>query len=102
VVDFYCHQARLVVELDGVGHEDAKQYDADRDRALSALGLTVLRFTNAELAACLNAVTRNILDALNSAASASVTQPGAGKLLPSREEGSPLAGRWAPGIGPRV
>ncbi|HEY3285247.1 MAG TPA: DUF559 domain-containing protein [Armatimonadota bacterium] len=46
VVDFYCHQARLVVELDGDVHEGREEYDAARDQALRSRGLTVLHFSN--------------------------------------------------------
>ena len=51
IVDFYCAGARLVVELDGSQHyePEAKQRDVDRDQYLSGLGLTVLRFSNADV-----------------------------------------------------
>ena len=48
IVDFYSHEARLVVEFDGPVHEDRKAMDAKRDKQLTSLGNTVLRFTNAE------------------------------------------------------
>ena len=48
IVDFYCHEARLVVEFDGPVHEDRKAKDAKRDKQLTSLGNTMLRFTNAE------------------------------------------------------
>ena len=46
VADFYCHSARLVVEVDGSSHDGAEEYDADRDRVFERLGLTVLRLSN--------------------------------------------------------
>ncbi|MCU0772317.1 MAG: DUF559 domain-containing protein [Verrucomicrobia bacterium] len=46
LVDFYCHEARLVVEFDGPVHEDRKEKDATRDKYLRSLGNTVLRFKN--------------------------------------------------------
>lgn len=49
VVDFYCHSAGLVVELDGPVHEKQKEHDRNRDRILMAKGLRILRFTNDEL-----------------------------------------------------
>ena len=51
IVDFYCHGAMLVIELDGVQHyeEHAKAYDAERTLFLEAAGLRVIRFTNAEV-----------------------------------------------------
>jgi very-short-patch-repair endonuclease len=49
VVDFYCHQAGLVVELDGPLHLGQFDYDGERSKWLQARGLHVLRFTNAEI-----------------------------------------------------
>ncbi len=51
IVDFYCHQAKLVVETDGSQHyEDAiKTYDQDRTRFLEQQGLRVLRFANVDV-----------------------------------------------------
>ena len=48
IVDFYCHEARLVIELDGSQHfeEQQKNYDAARTTVLESRGLTVLRFSN--------------------------------------------------------
>ena len=51
IVDFYCHKARLVIELDGSQHyeEQGQAYDRERDAILSGLGLKVLRFSNAQI-----------------------------------------------------
>ena len=51
IVDFYCHAARLVIELDGSQHytEEGKAYDAERTRIMTGFGLTVLRFNNTEI-----------------------------------------------------
>ena len=46
IVDFYCHAAGLVVEVDGSVHDYTVGRDAERGRILSARGLTILRFTN--------------------------------------------------------
>lgn len=48
IVDFYCHQERLVIELDGAVHMNpvARRRDRLRDRWLQRLGYTVLRFEN--------------------------------------------------------
>jgi len=46
--DFYCHEAKLVIECDGSPHETSSriQHDAKRDAYLRSQGLTVPRFTN--------------------------------------------------------
>jgi len=46
VPDFYCHEAGLVIELDGGVHQKRKERDAIREEALTDLGLRVLRFKN--------------------------------------------------------
>ena len=43
IADFYCHAARLVIEVDGKIHQHQADYDAERDRVLSARGLQLLR-----------------------------------------------------------
>jgi len=49
IVDFYCYEAALVIELDGSQHYEkhAKAYDDERTRYLEAAGLRVIRFSNA-------------------------------------------------------
>ena len=51
IVDFYCHSAHLVVELDGGQHFEPEtfQKDIERTKRLNSLGLKVLRFTNNEV-----------------------------------------------------
>ena len=51
IVDFYCAEAKLVVELDGSGHytESGKQYDKERTVFLEEYGLTVIRISNLEI-----------------------------------------------------
>lgn len=51
IVDFYCPECKLVIEVDGDSHyTDAAQHkDAQRDYCLQQLGLRVLRFTNEEI-----------------------------------------------------
>ena len=48
IVDFYCHAARLVVELDGSQHYEAEEQkrDATRTAYLEKQGVYVLRFSN--------------------------------------------------------
>ncbi len=51
IVDFYCHQLRLVIEIDGDTHydEQAKKYDLNRTAYLETQGLKVVRFTNLDI-----------------------------------------------------
>ena len=51
IVDFYCAQAKLVIEIDGSQHYEAEgeKKDGVRDEALRGHGLLVLRFSNLEI-----------------------------------------------------
>ncbi len=49
IVDFYCHKAELVIELDGDIHDLQQEEDARRDKVLSEMGLRVIRFRNDEV-----------------------------------------------------
>ena len=60
IVDFYCHKAELVIEVDGDIHDLQQEEDVRRDNALSALGLKVVRFRNDEIVRDLSAVVRRI------------------------------------------
>ncbi|WP_173911344.1 endonuclease domain-containing protein [Acinetobacter sp. Marseille-Q1618] len=48
IVDFYCHEIGLVIELDGGQHatDGGKEYDTERTKFLEALGLTMVRYWN--------------------------------------------------------
>ena len=48
ILDFYCHEISLVIELDGGQHgtDDAIAYDAERTKILEALDLKVVRYWN--------------------------------------------------------
>lgn len=61
VVDFYCADERLVVELDGKSHNDTAEYDQQRSKYLADLGLTVLRVTNDDVLTNLDGVAAGIL-----------------------------------------
>jgi very-short-patch-repair endonuclease len=58
IVDFVCHAARLVVEIDGETHdfEERLRGDQARDAWLASRGYTVQRFTNDEVLKSLEGV----------------------------------------------
>ena len=51
IADFYCAEAKLVIELDGSGHytEERKKSDEERSTFLEKYGLTVIRIPNMEI-----------------------------------------------------
>lgn len=62
IVDFYCRTLRLVVEVDGISHDDpdVAVHDVQRQDDLEALGITVLRFSSAQVLNDLDNVVRAI------------------------------------------
>ena len=60
IVDFYCHKAKLVIEIDGNIHdnEEVKERDDGRTYEIENYGLKVIRFTN-------NQVLNNIEEVIN-------------------------------------
>lgn len=67
IVDFYCPNKKLIVELDGSQHgeEKAEVYDEKRTNYLRQLGCTVLRFWNNEINTNLEGVLMKIEEAVN-------------------------------------
>ncbi len=61
IPDFYCHEKRLVVEVDGGIHEQQKEYDADREAIIRSLLLKVIRFENDRVLKEIEEVKREIL-----------------------------------------
>ena len=51
IVDFYCHEIKLVIEIDGEIHNSkgSKEYDSARQHCIECLGLNVIRFSNHEV-----------------------------------------------------
>jgi very-short-patch-repair endonuclease len=62
IADFYCHQLKLVIEIDGGYHQTEEQKKSDRDRTenIEFQGLYVIRFTNEEVLADINLVLNEI------------------------------------------
>lgn len=51
ILDFYCPEKKLIIELDGEVHntKEAKEYDMVRDKFFKDLGYITLRFLNKEV-----------------------------------------------------
>src|SRR6185369_5556095 len=63
IVEFYCHQHSLIVEVDGEIHDLQKESDADRQDYLIARGFRMIRFTNEEIGKDLKSVLKKIVEA---------------------------------------
>jgi len=66
IIDFYCAQAKLLIEIDGESHlqPDQKEYDQARTEYLEEFGYKVIRFTNDDVRYNIHAVASEILQAV--------------------------------------
>jgi len=63
IADFYCHRARLVIEIDGKTHQgDRLRHDARRDAWMRSCGIETLRVQASEVFDNLNGVVMTITD----------------------------------------
>ncbi len=70
IVDFYCHEIQLAIEIDGSSHDNKYDYDCKRQNVLETKGVQFIRFTNNEinkqLFSVLLALEDKIVDLMNS------------------------------------
>lgn len=60
IVDFYCHEAKLVIEIDGEIHMDQIEYDDGREADIKKFNIKIIRFTNDEINNNIEIVIQNI------------------------------------------
>jgi very-short-patch-repair endonuclease len=67
IVDFWCAEQRLVVEVDGAVHDDPEQRRSDESRqaVLESISIRVVRVTNRQIAADLHAALQTIAQAVH-------------------------------------
>jgi len=65
IADFYCHEIKLVVEVDGEIHNDKTDYDDGRSAEMEKFGILVLRVTNSEVETSLEEVIYKIETTVN-------------------------------------
>ena len=61
VLDFYCPEIRLCVELDGTSHDYKYDYDEQRTAFLAKQGIRVVRFRNEQVWTCFEGVVEEIV-----------------------------------------
>ena len=49
IADFYCHEKKLIIEIDGTVHLNSKDYDDDRTNILIKRGYSLIRFSNEDV-----------------------------------------------------
>lgn len=64
IADFYCHEKRLIIEIDGGIHEQGtiKEHDENRTSELERLGIRVIRFSNDEVIYSKDLVLKRIIE----------------------------------------
>ena len=77
VVDFYCHELKLAIEIDGGIHlnEKVAEYDDGRTHDIEKFGIKILRFTNEQVFKKRYFVIKEILKTITSLSSASSKIP---------------------------
>jgi very-short-patch-repair endonuclease len=66
VVDFYCSELSLVIEVDGSSHNKKLERDKSRDNFLKVCGIKTIRFTNEEILSEIEKVKSNLINKLKS------------------------------------
>ncbi len=68
IIDFYCAEAKLLIEIDGSSHLEIEQqeYDQARTEYLEASGYKVIRFTNDDIRYSIHAVVTEIIEEVES------------------------------------
>lgn len=79
VVDFYCAEHRLVIELHGPVHDDTHEQDRARENLLRALGLRILRPQNEQVIGDLTAVIATIVRTVEQSREPSSPSPHCGE-----------------------
>ena len=62
IVDFYCPELMLVVEIDGITHENRQKYDRARQKRLESFGLQVIRYHDSDVKENLEGVVSSLLE----------------------------------------
>ena len=88
ITEFYCHKAKLAVELDGAQHyeDKAAEYDASRTEVFELMGIEVLRILNIDIDKNFENVCRIIDVKVKKRLSESEQQPSSGRKVAFREE----------------
>jgi very-short-patch-repair endonuclease len=77
IADFYCHEKRLIIEVDGGIHlvDRVREHDEKRTAELDRLGITVIRFTNEQIIDQIDQVLKEIVSFTQSTSQISSPSP---------------------------
>lgn len=97
IVDFYCSNCQVVIEIDGSSHKNKEDYDAKRDYYLESLGLTIIHIPIVDVFQRMNAV----MEMLSNHPALKGTPPLEGNLAMEAPESYGLPGVKSQAIGDR-
>jgi len=83
IADFVCHEARLIVEIDGGQHDRSSSQEAERNEFLQSEGYRILRFWNNEVLANLDGVHQAIVGELRGITPTQTLPHQGGGILPT-------------------
>lgn len=80
IADFYCHEVKLIIELDGSIHDlpEVSNNDIERQRIIEQFGIKIIRFKNTELYNNLDSVLEKIKETIQAKQLASPPLGGGG------------------------
>lgn len=65
IVDFYCHELKLAIEIDGRIHDNRHEYDIFRQRNIERFGIKFIRFDNEDIIRDVDGVVRALVSAIS-------------------------------------
>ena len=77
IVDFYCAEAKLVIEIDGTQHYEqaGKEADRERDDYLKSIGLHVVRYSNRDINRSFEGVCADIMTRISTSSASLRSAP---------------------------
>ncbi len=91
IVDFYCKELQLAIEIDGITHDEKIEYDVERQKKMEKVGIFVLRFQDSEIKKDIDIILQRIVEWVNGHASPSPTPTPPKRGLLSSDAGIHLA-----------
>ena len=86
IVDFYCHELMLVIEIDGSSHDDTYDYDLNRQTKLQDLGVSFIRLHDFDVKKKMVGVLSALRNRIEEIAKDIPRVPPEGKTVPPQRE----------------
>lgn len=80
IVDFYCSELFLAIEIDGSNHKDKEEYDKERTIELAKENITVIRFTNEQVLYDIKMIKKSLNDEISHREKGQTLPPDKGEM----------------------